>query len=141
MEGVGDSNWPASNFSSQEDIYLPHRYNGPQTITTTNSAINFSGSEFVQTLPPGDLSNDYVAFNWPIPLQETYGMRYADISTCFEATNYINDENIEPSFHDLFTNAGPSSELSVMPISVAESPSYNILGYVLSYQSHSLLSN
>jgi len=63
MEGLSDSNysWPASNFSDQEDIYPPHLYNGPQTITTANSIINCSVSEFAEALPSWDLSNDQVA--------------------------------------------------------------------------------
>jgi uncharacterized Zn-finger protein len=117
MEGLSDSNypWPASNFSDQEDIYPPHLYNEPQTITTANSTINFSVSEFVETLPSWDLSN----FNWPISLQDVYGTRYTDIGTCLE----------EHSLHNLFTNVEPPSELNIMPNNVAgEDPNHSILG-------------
>jgi len=85
MEGLSDSNyyWPVSNFSSQDDIYLPPGYNEPQTVTSANSTINLSVSEFVEALSPlaGDSSNDHIAFN-----QEIYGTHYMDISTCPEGT-------------------------------------------------------
>ena len=84
MEGLSDR--PASNFSNQEDIYPPHLYNGPQTITTANSTTNFSVSEFVETFPSWDLSNDHVTFNWPISLQDVHGTRCTDIGTCPEGT-------------------------------------------------------
>jgi len=90
MEGLSDGNyyWPVSNFSSQDDIYLPPGYNEPQTVTSANSTINLSVSEFAEALSPlaGDSSNDYIAFNWPVSPQETYGTHCRDISTCSEGT-------------------------------------------------------
>jgi len=90
MEGLSDGNyyWPVSNFSSQDDIYLPPGYNEPQTVTSANSTINLSVSEFVEALSPlaGDSSNDHIAFNWPVSPQETYGTHCMDISTCSEGT-------------------------------------------------------
>jgi hypothetical protein len=121
MEGLSDSNypWPVSNFSDQEDIYPPHLYNGSQTITTANSIINCSVSEFPEALPLWGLSNSHIAFNWPISLQEIYGTPCTDISTCPE----------EHSLHNLFINAEPSSELNVMLNNVAgEDPNHSILG-------------
>jgi len=136
MEGLSDSNyyWPVSNFSSQDDIYLPPGYNEPQTVTSANSTINLSVSEFVEALSPlaGDSSNDHIAFNWPVSPQETYGTHCMDISTCSEVTpwtNYIPDENIEHLLHNnLFMDAQPSSEPSVMPNNVVgEDPNHSNL--------------
>ncbi|KAN0069784.1 hypothetical protein V8E54_012090 [Elaphomyces granulatus] len=46
-------------------------------------------------------------------------------------TNYIPDENIEHSLHELFMDAEPSSELNVMPNKVTgEDPNHSILGTV-----------